>query len=75
MRIGAPCTSGEGREKKDRMVPVGERAVQWVEKYLVEVRPRLCLDTRTHALFLTGYGGPFNADVLSRMVSVMMEKA
>jgi integrase/recombinase XerD len=65
----------KGKGKKDRMVPVGEQAVAWVEKYLVAVRPRLCLDTRTPAMFLTGYGGPFNADVLSRQVSAMMEKA
>jgi integrase/recombinase XerD len=65
----------KGKGKKDRMVPVGEQAVAWVEKYLHHVRSRLCLDTRTQALFLTGYGGPFNADVLSRQVSAMMEKA
>jgi integrase/recombinase XerD len=65
----------QGKGHKDRMLPVGERAVQWIEKYLVEVRPRLCLDTRTQALFLTGYGGPFNADVLSRQVSKWMEQA
>ena len=64
-----------GKGRKDRMVPVGEQAVQWVEKYVVEVRPRLCLDTRTQAVFLTGYGGAFNPDVISRMVSAMMEKA
>jgi integrase/recombinase XerD len=65
----------QGKGHKDRMLPVGQQAVQWVEKYLVEVRPRLCLDTRTQALFLTGYGGPFNADVLSRLVSKWMEQA
>jgi integrase/recombinase XerD len=64
-----------GKGKKDRMVPVGERAVLWLERYVVEVRPRLYLDTRTQAIFLTGYGGPFNPDVVSRMVSSMMERA
>ena len=64
-----------GKGRKDRMVPVGEHAVQWAEKYLTKVRPRLCLDTRTQALFLTAYGGPFNPDVLSRMVSAMLAKA
>ena len=58
-----------GKGKKDRVVPIGDRACHWVEKYLREVRPRLCLDTRTQALFLTGYGGPFNPDVVSRMVA------
>jgi len=56
-------------------VPVGARAVAWLERYLKEVRPRLCLDTRTPALFLTGYGGAFNPDVLSRMVAAWMKQA
>ena len=65
----------QGKGHKDRMVPIGQRAAWWVERYLRETRPRLCLDTRTPALFLTGYGGPFNPDVVSRMVSDWMEKA
>jgi integrase/recombinase XerD len=64
-----------GKGKKDRVVPVGRQAIAWLERYLKEVRPRLCLDTRTQALFLTGYGGPFNPDVLSRMVSAWLTKA
>jgi integrase/recombinase XerD len=64
-----------GKGKKDRVVPVGLRAMQWVERYLREVRPRLCLDTRTQALFLTGYGDAFNPDVLSRMVSAWLRQA
>ena len=65
----------QGKGKKDRMVPVGQRAIQWVERYLKEVRPRLCLDTRTQALFLTGYGEAFNPDVVSRMVSGWLKQA
>ena len=65
----------KGKGNKDRMVPVGQRAIQWLERYLKEVRPRLSLDTRTLALFLTGYGEPFNPDVISRMVTDWMEKA
>jgi integrase/recombinase XerD len=64
-----------GKGKKDRVVPVGQRAAYWIEHYLQVTRPRLCLDTRTQAMFLTGYGGPFNPDVVSRMVSDWMEKA
>ena len=65
----------QGKGKKDRMVPVGARALAWLERYLREVRPRLCLDTRTPALFLTGYGGAFNPDVLSRMVAGWLTQA
>jgi len=68
-------TIRRGKGRKDRVVPVGARAVAWLERYLKEVRPRLCLDTRTPALFLTGYGGAFNPDVLSRMVAGWMKQA
>jgi integrase/recombinase XerD len=64
-----------GKGKKDRVVPVGQQAIAWLERYLKEVRPRLCLDTRTQALFLTGYGEDFNPDVVSRMVAAWLEKA
>jgi integrase/recombinase XerD len=47
----------------------------WIEKYLTHARPRLCLDTRTQAVFLTGYGGPFHPDVVSRYVSKWMREA
>jgi integrase/recombinase XerD len=65
----------QGKGKKDRMVPVGERAIEWIERYLRESRPRLCLDTRTQTLFLTGYGDAFNPDVVSRCVTEWMQKA
>ena len=28
-----------GKGKKDRVVPIGERALAWIDKYLAEVRP------------------------------------
>jgi integrase/recombinase XerD len=61
-----------GKGKKDRMVPLGARTILWVERYLQETRPLLCLDTRTQALFLTGYGDAFNPDVVSRMVATWL---
>ena len=68
-------TVRQGKGKRDRVVPLGPRAAAWVKRYAAEVRPRLLLDTRTHALFLTGYGGPFNPDVFSRMVAAWMKRA
>jgi integrase/recombinase XerD len=58
----------QGKGHKDRVVPVGHRALTWLETYLDEVRPRL-------TLFLTSYGDPFNPDVISRMVSKFIKKA
>jgi len=65
----------QGKGYKDRVVPVGEQAAHWLDKYLTEVRSRLCCDTRTQALFLTGYGGAFHPDVVSRMVSAWLKVA
>jgi integrase/recombinase XerD len=64
-----------GKGKKDRVIPIGQRALAWLARYLKEVRPWLLIDTREHALFLTGYGGPFNPEVFSRMVSRFIKKA
>jgi len=65
----------QGKGKKDRVVPVGERALHWLERYLREVRPRLSLDTRETALFLTAYGAAFNPDVVSRSVADWLRQA
>ncbi len=64
----------KGKGNKDRVVPVGIRALEWIERYLKEVRPRLCLDSHVQALFLTGYGEKFSADVLSHSMSKWMAK-
>jgi len=59
----------QGKGNKDRVVPVGERALRWVEKYLFDVRPLLLVRTDEPHLFITGYGEGFSADVLSRQVA------
>jgi integrase/recombinase XerD len=47
-----------GKGKKDRFVPVGERALAWVSKYLFEVRPRLLVPPDPGSLFLSLQGAP-----------------
>lgn len=64
-----------GKGRKDRVVPVGQRALTWVEKYLEDVRPLLAVDPVEQALFLTGYGQGFNKDVLGRRVTAYMVQA
>ena len=44
-----------GKGKRERVVPLGERAMAWLDKYLIESRPQLLADD-TAALFLTDYG-------------------
>ena len=57
-----------GKGNKDRVVPVGTRALTWCEKYIDDVRPTLLVDPSEPALFITGYGEAFNEDVLGRKV-------
>jgi len=62
----------QGKGGKDRVVPLGARAAAWVARYLADVRPRLSLDAREQALFLTGYGEAFKPDTLTGMMSAWM---
>jgi integrase/recombinase XerD len=41
----------QGKGKKDRMVPIGERAILWIEKYIREARPGLVAGQDDGALF------------------------
>lgn len=46
----------KGKGNKERLVPLGEVAIEWIQKYLVEARPAL-YKISTDALFLTQHGG------------------
>ncbi|MGH8033147.1 MAG: site-specific tyrosine recombinase XerC [Luteimonas sp.] len=61
----------EGKGKKDRVVPLGERAAAWLDKYLVEARPQL-LAADTDALFVTDYGEPITPAWLAEKVKRYM---
>lgn len=55
-------TIHQGKGRKDRTVPIGERAVAWVEKYLREARAKLVVEPDPGTLFLTAEGEPFSLD-------------
>jgi integrase/recombinase XerD len=54
-----------GKGKKDRMVPIGERALRWVERYLEDARPRLMVPPDERELFLSEHGGAVRANQLT----------
>jgi integrase/recombinase XerD len=68
-------TVRQGKGRKDRVVPLGALAAYWCNRYVREVRSRLCLDTRTQTFFLSAYGRGFDLDVLSGMVSDWLQAA
>jgi integrase/recombinase XerD len=58
-------TIREGKGKRDRVVPVGERALFWLGKYLTDVRPSLASQPDDSIVFLTTLGKPFSPNHLS----------
>lgn len=65
----------EGKGKKDRMVPCGERACAFVRKYLDEARPFLAVDDDVDELFLRDDGGRFDPDQLTMLVHRYVERS
>ena len=63
-----------GKGKRQRVVPLGDRAMAWLNKYLIEARPEL-LSTDTDALFITDYGDPVKPDYVADKVKRYMQFA
>lgn len=59
----------EGKGRKDRMIPIGERALAWVEKYKNDLRPVLLVKEDEKTLFLSCRGNRLAPGNLSRLVS------
>jgi len=64
----------EGKGRRDRMVPIGKRALQWVDRYVLEAREELT--TGGHqSMWVTDFGEPMDASYLAHIVKGMMEDA
>ena len=58
-----------GKGKKDRVVPIGERALHWVQKYLDDVRSQLVMPPDEGVLFLTARGEPLAKNHLTDLTA------
>jgi integrase/recombinase XerD len=66
----------QGKGRKDRMVPIGERALAWIDRYMREVRPTLLAgDSAGEILFLTRLGEPMSPDQLTLLVRGYVDAA
>lgn len=65
----------EGKGKKDRVVPIGDRALAWLKKYQDDIRPQLVLGEDDYTLFINQYGEKMSMGGFSRKIRVYMQQA
>lgn len=64
-----------GKGNKDRMIPLGARALGWIDKYLNEARGALQTSQQQQRLFLNNEGNSFSRDSLSYLVRKRLDQA
>lgn len=57
----------QGKGRKDRMVPIGERAIAWIDRYLADARPKFAPTPDDGVLFLTVDGTAFTPGRLTQL--------
>jgi len=66
----------QGKGRKDRVIPIGERALAWLAKYIAEARPHLGKPgDESGPLFVTERGAPLTVSYLSAMVTRRVTRA
>jgi integrase/recombinase XerD len=69
------ATIRHGKGDKDRVVPLGERALAWVSRYLEEVRPSLVATPAEWAVFVSAEGERWSPAGLTNHVRRLIEAA
>jgi integrase/recombinase XerD len=65
----------QGKGKRDRVIPIGDRAAAWVRKYLTESRPQLATEPDDKTTFVCHNGEPFSLGYLSQVVRDYVDAA
>jgi integrase/recombinase XerD len=68
-------TVREGKGKRDRVVPIGERALAWLDIYLNTLRPEIAKKPDDGVVFLTSNGVPFTPNHLSWLARQYVKSA
>ena len=65
----------EGKGAKDRYIPIGDRALFWLDKYLTDQRPYLREAEQHQTVYLSFTGKPISPGDVARRVSKYIEAA
>jgi len=65
----------QGKGKKDRMIPIGDRALAWIDRYVIKARPSLAVEPDDGTLFLSNLGDSFSPGRLTQMVREYIDAA
>ena len=65
----------QGKGKKDRFIPIGERAIQWIEKYLTDSRHMLAGIGDDGTLFISVKGTPLSVHSIGMLTHRYVKKA
>jgi len=65
----------QGKGRKDRIIPIGERALAWLDRYIREVRPTYIVEPDDGKVFLSHWGGPLSPRNLSSLVGRYVKAA
>ena len=57
-----------GKGNKQRLVPMGEEAIQWVEKYIQQSRPQMLKKKITDAVFLSSRGAAMTRQAFWQLI-------
>ena len=57
-----------GKGDKERLVPLGQEAQHWIERYLGQARPLLLGRRASDALFVTRLGGPMTRQMFWKLI-------
>ena len=59
----------QGKGRKDRLIPIGARALAWLDRYVREERPGYVVEPDDGRLFLSHWGGPLSPNNLCSLVT------
>ena len=65
----------EGKGKKDRLLPIGQRAAAWLNKYLEEARSKLVVEPDEREIFLCVSGKGLTPGVLGNVVHEYVQRS